>query len=312
MVQDTKTLLGKIRSGDRIALSKAITLIESTLPDEQKVARQLISQLKLTGKTLSIAISGSPGVGKSTFIDILGHHLIESGHRVAVLAVDPTSPLSRGSILGDKTRMLKLGRDHRAFIRPSPTSGVLGGVGAATFEISLICREAGFDFVLIETVGVGQTEILARHLSDFFILLLQPGAGDELQGMKKGILEQVDLMIVNKWDGNLVAEALKTATQFKSVWSGDHEQIHLVSALEDRGIQPISDLLIKRLENPASESIQREREKFWFMDRTKREILAHIMEKNAELLRHLQAEILSGKMNYSDAIEEALNKICPR
>lgn len=311
MFEDIQALLEKIQTGDKVALGKAITLIESTLPAEQKKARRLLGQLRLSQRTLCVAISGSPGVGKSTFVNVLGRHLIENGYKIAVLAIDPSSMISRGSILGDKTRMPQLGKEARAFVRPSPTSGNLGGIGAATFESTLLCQEAGFDFVLIETVGIGQTETLARFVSDVFILLLQPGAGDELQSLKKGVLEYVDLLLVNKWDDGLKLEAEKTKSRYQSVWSGDQDNVYLISALEDKGIDQVSELLIRKLVESEHTNALPERERFWFIHRTKRLLMERIIEKEATLIRELEDDILSGDKKYSEAIEEALNRICP-
>ncbi|MCB0665743.1 MAG: ATP/GTP-binding protein [Saprospiraceae bacterium] len=311
MFEDIQVLLEKIQTGDKVALGKAITLIESTLPEEQKKARRLLAELHLSQRTLCVAISGSPGVGKSTFVNVLGRHLIEKGYKIAVLAIDPSSMISRGSILGDKTRMQQLGKEARAFIRPSPTSGNLGGIGAATFESTLLCREAGFDFVLIETVGIGQTEILARFVSDVFILLLQPGAGDELQSLKKGVLEYVDLLLVNKWDHDLKLEAEKTKSRYQSVWPGDQGNIYLISALEDKGIDQVSEFLIGKLVEPEHKNALPERERFWFIHRTKRLLMERMIEKEATLIRELEDDILTGDKKYSEAIEEALNRICP-
>ncbi|WP_112663143.1 methylmalonyl Co-A mutase-associated GTPase MeaB [Microvirga flavescens] len=190
-----------IRSGDRAALARAITLIESRRADHRARARALLQELMpYTGRAVRVGITGVPGVGKSTAIDMLGSLLTGKGHKVAVLAVDPSSSRTGGAILGDKTRMAKLASDPNAFIRPSPTSGTLGGVAAKTREAMLLCEAAGFDVILVETVGVGQSETAVADLTDFFLVLMLPGAGDELQGIKKGILELADMIAVNKAD----------------------------------------------------------------------------------------------------------------
>lgn len=209
--------LQKLLSGDRRSLAKAITLVESTLHEDNQEAQQLLQQvLPHSGKSLRIGITGVPGVGKSTFIENFGLYLINQGHKVAVLAIDPSSPLSGGSILGDKTRMEILSQNDSSFIRPSPSSGFLGGVAQKTRESILLCEAAGFDIILVETVGVGQSEYEAAGMVDFFAVLMLPNAGDELQGIKKGILELADAIIINKADGNLLPLALKAEAQYSS------------------------------------------------------------------------------------------------
>ncbi len=204
-----------ILDGNRRALAKAITLVESHLPEHIEQAQALLDQvLPHTGNSLRIGISGVPGVGKSTFIEAFGLYLISQGKKVAVLAVDPSSPLAGGSILGDKTRMEHLARDERAFIRPSPTSGSLGGVANKTRESILLVEAAGYDVVLVETVGVGQSEYEVAGMVDFFTVLMLPNAGDELQGIKKGILELADALLINKADGDSVNLAEKTKRHY--------------------------------------------------------------------------------------------------
>jgi LAO/AO transport system kinase len=205
-----------VASGDRAALARAITLMESRRPDHREAARALLQELMpRTGKAVRIGITGVPGVGKSTTIDTLGSMLTEKGHKVAVLAVDPSSTRTGGAILGDKTRMARLAVDPNAFIRPSPSSGTLGGVAAKTRETMLLCEAAGFDVILVETVGVGQSETAVADLTDFFLVLMLPGAGDELQGIKKGILELADLIAVNKAD-DAGAKAKAAAAEYKA------------------------------------------------------------------------------------------------
>jgi LAO/AO transport system kinase len=205
-----------VRSGDRAALARAITLTESRRPDHREAARVLLQALMpSTGKAVRVGITGVPGVGKSTAIDTLGSMLTERGHRVAVLAVDPSSTRTGGAILGDKTRMARLSTDPNAFIRPSPSSGTLGGVAGKTRETMLLCEAAGFDVILVETVGVGQSETTVADLTDFFLVLMLPGAGDELQGIKKGILELADLIAVNKAD-DAGARAKAAAAEYKA------------------------------------------------------------------------------------------------
>ena len=199
---DVARLARGIRAGDRAVLSRAITLIESKRADHRRSAAALMQALVgATGKAVRVGITGAPGVGKSTTIDALGTMLTKQGRKVAVLAVDPSSRRTGGSILADKTRMARLANDANAFIRPSPASGTLGGVAARTRETMLLCEAAGYDVVLVETIGVGQSEIAVADMTDFFLLLMLPGAGDELQGLKKGVVELADMIAVNKADG---------------------------------------------------------------------------------------------------------------
>ena len=212
---DIGTLPTAVRSGDRAALARAITLIESKRADHQQAARALVQELlPSTGNAARVGVTGMPGVGKSTTIDALGTYLTGQGHKVAVLTVDPSSSRTGGSILGDKTRMARLANDPHAFIRPSPASGTLGGVAARTRETMLLCEAAGYDVVLVETVGIGQSETAVADMTDFFLVLMLPGAGDELQGLKKGVLELADMLAVNKADGDNLARAKAAAAEY--------------------------------------------------------------------------------------------------
>jgi LAO/AO transport system kinase len=210
-------LARQVIDGDRRALARAITLVESTRGDHREEAEALLAEvLPHTGAAIRIGISGAPGAGKSTFIEALGLHVVAEDHRVAVLAVDPSSTRSGGSILGDKTRMEQLTRSPHAFVRPSPTRGTLGGVARRTREALLLCEAAGFDTVLVETVGVGQSEVAVAAMVDMFLVLVAPAGGDELQGLKRGIMELADLVVVNKADGDLAAAAATTASDYAS------------------------------------------------------------------------------------------------
>jgi len=212
---DIEALHAGILKGERAALGQAITLVESRRPDHQLLARELLQGLlPQTGKARRIGITGVPGVGKSTLIETFGGNLTAAGHKVAVLAVDPSSPRSGGSILGDKTRMAELAANENAFIRPSPTMGTLGGVAAKTREAMLLCEAAGFDIVMVETVGAGQSETAVADMCDIFVVLMLPGAGDELQGIKKGVLELADIICVNKADGENVKPAHIAAAEY--------------------------------------------------------------------------------------------------
>jgi LAO/AO transport system kinase len=236
-----------VLSGDRSILARAITLIESRKAEHQALAQEmLVKLLPHTGKSRRIGISGLPGAGKSTFIDAFGTMLTAQGHKVAVLAVDPTSSRTGGSILGDKTRMSRLAVDPNAYIRPSPTGGALGGVARATREAILVCEAAGFDVILVETVGVGQSEITVSEMVDFFLVLMIAGGGDELQGIKKGVLEIADMIAITKADGDNLKRAQATAADYSHAlriitpasptWS---PPVVSVSAMENRGLDDV-------------------------------------------------------------------------
>jgi GTPase len=212
---DVERLARGLRTGDRTVLSRAITLIESKRADHRRSGAALMQALlQHTGQAVRVGITGAPGVGKSTLIDALGSMLTAQGHKIAVLAVDPSSRRTGGSILADKTRMGRLANDPNAFIRPSPSSGTLGGVAAKTRETLLLCEAAGYDIVLVETIGVGQSEIAVADMTDFFLVLALPGAGDELQALKKGVVELADMIAVNKADADNIARAKLAASQF--------------------------------------------------------------------------------------------------
>jgi len=212
---DIARLRRGILAGERAVIARAITLVESRRADHQRAARRLVQDLLPdTGKAVRVGITGTPGVGKSTTIDALGSFLTQQGRKVAVLAVDPSSSRTGGSILADKTRMARLSADPNAFVRPSPASGTLGGVAAKTRETMLLCEAAGYDVILVETVGVGQSEIAVADMTDFFLVLALPGAGDELQALKKGVVELADMIAVNKADGDNLARARLAASQY--------------------------------------------------------------------------------------------------
>jgi LAO/AO transport system kinase len=241
---DVRGLVSAVRGGDRRALAQAITLVESSRPDHRAEANTLLDTLMpATGKAIRVGITGAPGAGKSTFIEALGVQRVEAGDKVAVLAVDPSSTRTGGSILGDKTRMERLAREMDAFIRPSPSGGSLGGVARRTREAMLVCEAAGFDVVIVETVGVGQSEVAVAGMVDLFVLLLAPAGGDELQGVKRGIVELADLLVVNKADGELESAARRTAADYSSALhigrAGDAASVLTASALTGAGIAEV-------------------------------------------------------------------------
>ena len=241
----------EIPKGNKVMLAQAITLVESTLAEDIILANDLVENLlPLTGKSIRIGITGTPGVGKSTFIEAFGKHLTSQSKKIAVLAVDPSSAKTKGSILGDKTRMEELAKDSFAFIRPTATRTVLGGVADRTREAILLCEAAGFDIIIIETVGVGQSETTVRSLVDFFLLLMLAGAGDELQGIKKGIMEMADAIVITKADGDNIKQANQAKTDyqyalhlFSESESGWKPKVIKSSALEKKGITEASSLI---------------------------------------------------------------------
>lgn len=240
-------LFDGIRSGKRNALSQAITMVESALPEHQLVAQSLISKcLPYAGNSLRLGITGVPGAGKSTFIESFGNYLLTSDHKLSVLAIDPSSERSGGSILGDKTRMETLSGAENAFIRPSPSGGNLGGVARKTRESIILCEAAGYDTIIVETVGVGQSETTVHSMVDFFLVLMIPGAGDELQGMKRGIMEMADAILINKSDGENIESAARAKTEYSNALhlfplppSGWAPQVKTCSSLEGTGIPEV-------------------------------------------------------------------------
>lgn len=252
-----------IRQGDRGILSRAITLVESRLESDQGLADQLIDLIMpYTGNSVRVGVTGPPGVGKSTFIECFGQLLLEKGHKLAVLTVDPSSVHSGGSILADKTRMERLAKSPDAYIRPSPSVRNLGGVGAKTREALLLCEASGYDVVLVETVGVGQSEVTVKEMVDFFLFLVQPGTGDELQGVKRGIMEMADAIVVNKADGaNLAAAkqtklALEDACKMLPLGQNDWSvKVKLVSALEQTGLEGVWKVILGFVEKMKAEGL---------------------------------------------------------
>ncbi|MDX1666701.1 MAG: methylmalonyl Co-A mutase-associated GTPase MeaB, partial [Saprospiraceae bacterium] len=280
----SRQLVEGIREGDDLMLSRAITLIESKRRDHQQQAQEVLQQcLPMRADSFRLGITGSPGVGKSTFIESFGMHQIERGKRVAVLAIDPSSQLSRGSILGDKTRMHKLAAHPDAFIRPSPAGDSLGGVASRTREIVFLCEAAGYDFIIVETVGVGQSETAVHSMVDFFLLLLLPGGGDELQGIKRGIVEMADLIAVNKAEGDNLKPARRARAEYARALhlfppkaSGWTARAVTCSGLEGKGLSEITDIIEEYQQETKSnryfEQNRRQQARYWLHEHIDRQL----------------------------------------
>lgn len=307
-----------IRSGDRIRLAKAITLIESSNQDDKVLGQELLKRLlPYTGNSIRIGITGVPGAGKSTFIETFGKMLCDQGHKVAVLAIDPSSSVTGGSILGDKTRMEELSREKNAFIRPSPSAGTLGGVHRKTRETMLLCEAAGYDVILIETVGVGQSETAVRNMVDFFLLLVLTGAGDELQGMKKGIMELADAILVHKADGDNVRNAKKTAMEYKQVLHflqpatpGWMTRALIASSYEKTGFEKMFETLDDFKQTALDNKVWNERRNSQTTDWFRQMILDKLVDDfystagRKETVAALEREILKGELTVAQGIEQ--------
>lgn len=315
---DVPNLAEGIRSGNRATLARAITLVESRKAEHRKIARELIQDLlPLTGKALRVGITGVPGVGKSTTIDTLGSNLTAAGHKVAVLAVDPSSTRTGGSILGDKTRMAQLAVDRNAFIRPSPSAGTLGGVAAKTRETMLLCEAAGFDIILVETVGIGQSETTVADMVDFFLVLMLPGAGDELQGIKKGVLEIADMIAVNKADGEGATRARSAASDYRAAlhilapksltWT---PPVITISGLANEGLDALWDQIeLHRTRMTASgewQSRRADQQVAWMWDLLQQRMMEALEndKRTADRLKTLEASVREGETAVSIAVEE--------
>lgn len=289
----------QLRAGNRRALAKAITLVESKLPAHRQQAQQLLeSLLPYTGNSIRIGISGIPGVGKSTFIEAFGKYLIGLGKKVAVLAVDPSSPVRGGSILGDKTRMEQLSREANAFIRPSPSEGALGGVAQKTRETMLLCEAAGYDVILVETVGVGQSEYEVAAMVDFFLVLMIPNAGDELQGIKRGIMELADALVINKADGESINLATRTQQHYQSAFhlikhgSFWTPRVETCSALHKKAIDKVWAMIAQyhqlALDNHAFDA-KRARQNAQWMQKLIHQLLEQRLQQNPEAQARIKA-----------------------
>ena len=324
---DIPTLADGVRAGDRRSLARAITLVESGRADHRADALALLETLGTAKQALRIGLSGTPGVGKSTFIESFGLMLTGSGKRVAVLAVDPSSARSGGSILGDKTRMDHLARDPNAFIRPSPSQTQLGGVARRSREAVALCEAAGFDIVLIETVGVGQSETVVAQMADLFILLLAPAGGDELQGVKRGIMEMADLILVNKADGDLKAQATRTCADYagalrllrKRAQDPDgFPKALTISAIEAVGLQTAWDemqtLADWRKQSGVWQSTRDAQASYWFAEDVRAGLLAILQDDPQTAAQVAQAEkdVRSGLKTPAAAADAVLTPLLKR
>ena len=308
----------RVRNGDRATLARAITLIESKRADHQKKARQLVQELlPRTGHAIRVGVTGAPGVGKSLTIDTLGSHLTGKGHKVAVLAVDPSSTRTGGSILGDKTRMARLAVDPNAFVRPSPSSGTLGGVAAKTRETMLLCEAAGFDVILVETVGIGQSETAVADMTDFFLALMLPGAGDELQGIKKGLVELADMIAINKADGDNIKRATTAAAEYRAAlhilaprspnWT---PPVLTCSAFTGDGIAELWARILEHRERMTNSgehaALRREQQVKWMWSMLEQRVFARL-KSDAGLrakLPRIEAAVADGRLAAMLAVEE--------
>ena len=317
---DIQQMADKIRKGDRRALARAITQAESIRKDHQESAQVLLNNLLPdTGKSVRVGISGTPGVGKSTFIEAFGRYLTSLGKKVAVLTIDPSSKRTGGSILGDKTRMEELSRDPNAFIRPSPSGGSLGGVARRTREVMLLCEAAGFDVILIETVGVGQSETTVADMVDIFMLLLAPAGGDELQGIKRGVMELADIVVINKADGDLIPVARRAASEYRGAvglmrpkskhWM---PRVMMTSALKKIGIEELWQTIDEYREARGAENElveqRSEQAAAWMWSEIDESLMNHLKEHPtvSALLPEKEAAVKAGKVSAAAAARELL------
>ncbi|MDX1683643.1 MAG: methylmalonyl Co-A mutase-associated GTPase MeaB [Saprospiraceae bacterium] len=319
---NVEELLARLTKGDRNALSKAITLVESRLPAQRETARSLIKQVTDPDfRTRRIAISGAPGVGKSTFIESLGLYLIDKGHKPAILTIDPSSHFSGGSILGDRTRMEELSKRDEAYIRQSPSSQYLGGVSRRTRESIFLCEAAGYDTILVETVGVGQSEYLAADLTDIFVLLVQPGSGDELQGVKKGVMEMADILVVTKADGPLEKVAQQSRRELRNavhiLQSKSHgfpREVCSVSARENRGLDNFWKLVsnfLKKITDKGYLQAERHNQKAIWLTDVVDELWLELLKNNDEiqsLIKTSSEAVKNNDIHVYDAAFEIMSR----
>jgi LAO/AO transport system kinase len=313
-----------LRSGDRMMLAQAITLVESDLPEQMEQAQAVLHSLRTGAQkdSFRIGITGSPGVGKSTFIESLGMIFIREGHKVAVLSIDPSSNITKGSILGDKTRMTELSTHPDAFIRPSPSAGTLGGVARNTRETIELCEAAGYNRILIETVGVGQSETSVYYMSDFFLLLLLPGAGDELQGLKRGIVEMADLLVINKADGERLSLALDAKRDYQTALrlfphqtEGWQPKVMTCSALLQQGVFEIGQELYQYHQNEERIRARRlQQNKYWFYEAIENGLRSRFFQDPAiqKAIAEYEAAIASGALSPFQAAEMLLKLFAGR
>ena len=313
-----KQIISNIQKGDIVTLSRLITMCESSLLEEQKIVQRIIAHFyKKKNKSIRIGITGIPGVGKSTFINMIGKKLTAIGKKVAILAIDPSSEKSHGSILGDKSRMYELSVNDNAFIRPSPSGGTLGGVANKTRESIILCEAAGFDIILIETVGVGQSETTVSNLVDFFLLLMLAGAGDELQGIKRGIMELADALIITKADGDNLQKAKNAALEYKRALhlfqpmeNGWLPKVNICSALENTGITEIFETINtfnKQMTNSGWKIQNREKQNNYCLHQRIKEELG--TKKYKSLLSDGKLQLLEKKLKDGKTIYQLLNNL---
>jgi GTPase len=312
--KESSLLAEKIISGDRAALGRAMSIVESSHPKHQTLAFELLNHAeKVSNESIRIGITGVPGVGKSTFIESLGEILTKSGQKVAVLAIDPSSSLSGGSILGDKTRMENLSHNPNAFVRPSPSSGTLGGVTKTTRDLILLSELAGYDTILIETVGAGQSETEVQKLTDLFLLMLLPSAGDELQGIKKGVVELADLIVINKADGDRINAAKMAMTSYKHAIRilSTHSEIMICSALESTGIDEVWGQIKKQIKiskgNNRFIQKRQEQDSYWLEKIFKDMLIVNYFSKmkfnnNLLSLSEVRKQIARGEITFGEAL----------
>jgi len=316
--RNTEELFNAIRKGDRTALSGAITLIESTLAEDQKIGNEIVQLcIPFSGNSVRVGITGVPGVGKSSFIETFGQELLKGGKHIAVLAIDPSSERTGGSILGDKTRMQQLSQEPDVFIRPSAAGSTLGGVARKTRETIVLCEAAGYDVILIETVGVGQSEIMVHSMVDFFLLLLLAGAGDELQGIKRGIMEMADGLAVTKADGDnerraqLASRELKNAIHlFPPTTSGWIPEVQICSSLTGENIQQIWQMIVRFEEHNRINghfALKRKEQDLYWMHETLKSLLLEGLHRNEEVQKQLsdyEVLVSKGEVSAFEAAEK--------